>query len=210
MAKPAVSANWQEDGPNVSVKVEIKAGDSVASSYTVTVEKDGSEIYRNADAKNGDLMLNAPDLGLAEISKADKLKVTVAVNPVPGYSIPAPVTTDVTEKQQGGPGGGGGMAGFEVEPAPFTFAEGSETIEYEIGSHAYFHTTGTLVDSEAGVKYTYKLAKGDEGAPFDCKMFLYINEDGTARLTVSAEGPVAGADLSGTWESDGTNITVTF
>ena len=112
----------------------------------------------------------------------------------------------------GGPGGmpGGGMAGFEVEPAPFTFEEGAETIEYVIGSHDYFHTTGTLVDSEAGIQYTYKLAKGDQGAPFDCKMFLYLNEDGTARLTVSAEGPVAGADLSGSWTSDGGNITVIF
>lgn len=212
MAKPTVSATWQEDGPNVSVKVAITAGDSVASSYTVTVEKDGSEIYRNAEATNGDLMLSAADLGLAELSKADKLTVTVAVNPIAGYDAPAPVSAEVTEQQQMGgmPGGGGGMAGFEVEPESFTFAEGAETIEYVIGSHEYFHTTGTLTDSEAGVKYTYKLAKGDPNAPFDCKMFLYLNEDGTARLTVSAEGPVAATDLSGSWTSDGINITVTF
>lgn len=211
-AQPTVAANWQEDGPNVAIKLTITAGDSVTDSYAVTLEKDGAVVYRNPNASNGETVLAASDLGLEALSKDDHISVTVAVNAVPGFTAPDPVKTDVTEQQMGGPGGmpGGGMAGFEVEPAPFTFEEGAETIEYVIGSHAYFNTTGTLVDSEAGVKYTYQLAKGDPQAPFDCKMFLYLNEDGTARLTVSAEGPVAATDLSGSWTSDGGNITVTF
>ena len=62
----------------------------------------------------------------------------------------------------------------------------------------------------SGYESTYSLAKGDAQAPFDCKMFLYLNEDGTARLTVSAEGPIAATDLSGTWTSENGQITVTI
>ena len=207
-AKPSVTANWQEDGPNVSVKLTITADDKVTDSYTVTMEKDGQVIFDDPNVQNGETMLQASDLGLAELHKDDRISVTVAVNEVPGYTVPEPVRTDVTEEQRGGPGGG--MPGFEVKPAEVSFAEGAEEFTYVIGDHEYFHTTATLTDSEPGTVYTYKLAKGDPNAPFDCKMFLYLNEDGTARLTVSPEGPVSAADLTGTWTLDGGNITVTF
>ena len=212
MGKPTVSASWQEDGPNVSIKVSISAGDAVATSYTVAVSKDGQVLYTNDTVPNGDFLITAGDLNLPEISKAEKYSVTVSVNPVAGYSQPAEITADVTEQQAigGMPGGGGGMAGWDVIPEPVTFAEGADEFEYVIGEPDYFHTTATKIDPEAGTAYTYSLAKGDQAAPFDCKMILYLNEDGTARLTVSAEGPVAGADLSGTWVSEGDNITVTF
>ena len=212
MGKPTVSATWQEDGPNVSIKVSITAGDTVANSYTVTVSKDGQELYRNDNAQNGDLMLAASDLNVSEISKAERYSVSVTVNPVAGYTAPAAVTTDVTEQQAMGgmPGGGGGMAGWDVKPEPTTFTEGADEFIFVIGEHDYYHTTATKIDPAAGTLYTYSLAKGDPAAPFDCKMILYLNEDGSARLTVSAEGPVAGADLSGTWSSNGTEITVTF
>ncbi|MBR1814726.1 MAG: NCS2 family permease [Lachnospiraceae bacterium] len=208
MAKPTVSATWQEDGPNVSIKLSIQAGDKVASRYTVTATKDGSEVYRNDQAVNGDLMLSASDLNLPQLSKADKITFQVQVNPVDGYTVPGTVTADVAEERRGGPGGG--MAGFEVEPKEVTFEEGAESFTYEIGSHVYFHTTATKAEPAPGTTYTYSLAKGDAQTPFDCKMFLYLNEDGTARLTVSAEGPVAAADLSGTWTSENGQITVTI
>ena len=115
----------------------------------------------------------------------------------------------------GGPGGdmggGGGMAGFEVEPEDTTFEEGVESFTFKIGSHQFFNTTATLQETpDDGSTYTYKLAKGDAGAPFDCDMFLQLKEDGTAVVTVAASGPIAASTVNGTWTADGGMITVTF
>lgn len=112
----------------------------------------------------------------------------------------------------GFPGGpGGGMAGFEVEPEDTTFDEGVESFTFKIGSHQFFNTTAKLQETpDEGSVYTYKLAKGDPGAPFDCDMFLQLKEDGTAVVTVSAAGPIAASTVNGTWTADGGVITVTF
>ena len=110
----------------------------------------------------------------------------------------------------GGPGGGG-MPGFEVEPETTSFDEGAESFTFKIGSHQFFNTTATLqAEPDEGSTYTYKLAKGDPAAPFDCEMYLQLKADGTAEVSVSAAGPIAASTVTGTWTAEGGVITVTF
>lgn len=113
----------------------------------------------------------------------------------------------------GGPGGGGGGgdAQWTVKPKTTSFDEGTESFKFVIGEHSFLNTTAELQKTPAdGDVYTYKLAKGDAGAPFDSEMILHLMEDGTARVTVAAAGPMSAADVKGTWSVDGGVITVTF
>jgi len=154
-------------------------------------------------------------LGVEALSKEDDYTVKASVNPVEGYKTPEqPAETKITEQQQGsssgGDAGGGAQAGWEVEPESVTFAEGAESFEFVIGSVDFLKTTAELVDAQDGAQYTYKLNDGDDAAPFESDMFLNLYSDGTCKVTVSAAGPLAEAEVDGTWVSDGGNITLNF
>ena len=111
----------------------------------------------------------------------------------------------------GGMGGGGGASGWEVKPEGTSFNEGAESFAFTIGTQPFFNTTAELqAEPDEGSTYTYKLAKGDPAAPFDCDMFLQLKADGTAVVTVTANGPIAASEVNGTWTADGGVITVTF
>lgn len=116
MAKPAVSATWQGDEPDLSIKVTITAGDAIAQSYTVTVAQDGVEIWRSENVPAGELTLTADDIGAA-LTKDSVYTVTVSVNPVPGYTAPDPVTVTVSEAMSWGSGEASGEASASGEPA---------------------------------------------------------------------------------------------
>ena len=110
-----------------------------------------------------------------------------------------------------GGGGGGGASGWEVTPEGTSFDEGAESFTFTIGTQPFFVTTaGLQAEPDEGSTYTYKLANGDPAAPFDCDMYLQLKADGTAVVTVTANGPIAASEVSGTWTADGGVITLVF
>lgn len=119
---PAVSATWNTgaamfpgmpapepagDEP-VPVTADITitaAAEAVTQSYTLVItDASGAEVYRDNAAQAGSLNLTAQDLGAAELSTEDVYSVTVTVNQVSGYKVPAEgVTVQIAERRFGGP-----------------------------------------------------------------------------------------------------------
>ena len=135
LGSPTVSAVWNGEDDDLGVRITIKAGDDIAQSYTVSVEKDGTELYRNENAAAGELALTSADLGGAALTKDDAVTVTVAVTPVPGYTAPAPVTVNVSQAWGSGePSGGMGSgepSGEAEEPAEDASSEPAEDANSE-------------------------------------------------------------------------------
>jgi len=118
---------------------------------------------------------------------------------------------DNSSNDMGGSSGGEGGGGWDVVPTSVTFDEGAESFAFTIGSQPYFETTANLAATpDDGAKYTYELANGDPNAPFASVMKLNLMEDGTAHLSVSAEGPISGAEVDGTWVSENGQITLNW
>ena len=107
LAAPSVSANWDtEDENDVKVKITITPGDEITDSFTLVVKNEsGEEVYSEKDAKAGELILTAKDLGAEALSVEDVYSVTVSDNEVEGYNLPAEneVSVDVTEMKRFGP-----------------------------------------------------------------------------------------------------------
>lgn len=137
LAQPKVTATWQGEDPDITVKVSITAGDAIAQSYTVTVAKNGAEVWSNENVPAGELTLTAADLGAATLSKDDTYTVTVSVNPVPGFITPESVTVTVTEQRSSGePSGGmgsGEMNAASDEPAGSASEEPAESADTSSG-----------------------------------------------------------------------------
>ena len=142
LATPNVSAVWDGEEPDLAVKLTIRAGDAVAQSYTVSVAKDGTEVYAASNIPAGELFLTAADLGVEALSKDDAYTVTVSVDPVPGYTAPESVTVNVTEQMgwgsgepSGGPGGGSGesAANTSGEAQPASDASGEPAADASEG-----------------------------------------------------------------------------
>lgn len=117
---PTLSATWNtgssgmpwdpqpvSDEP-VPVTADISitaANETVTKSYTLVVTNEsGAEVYRNDSAEAGSINLTAEDFGVEELSTEDVYNVTVMVNQVSGYKIPAEgVTAQIAERRFGGP-----------------------------------------------------------------------------------------------------------
>ncbi len=114
LATATLSATWNtgdEGDATVSADIVITAGDNLAKSFTLVVTNEGgSEVYKNAAAVAGTVNLTAADLGAETLTVDDIYNVTVTVNQVPGYRLPAEgTTTQIAQARRfGGPGGPGG------------------------------------------------------------------------------------------------------
>lgn len=110
MAAASLSANWNTDDPeNTTAKITITAGDAIAQTFTVkVVNAEGTEVYSNESATAGELVLTAADLGAESLSTEDSYTVTLSVNAVDGYTLPAAneVSAEITEAMGFGPGSG--------------------------------------------------------------------------------------------------------
>ena len=97
LAAAAVNAAWntsEDETPVVTADITITAGDGIAKSFTLVVtDEAGSEVYKNAAASAGTVSLTAADLGAEALTTDDVYNVTVTVNEVAGYRLPAGGTT---------------------------------------------------------------------------------------------------------------------
>lgn len=111
LAAATVSATWntgEDETPVVTADITITAGDDLTKSFTLTVTNEaGSEVYKNAAATAGAVNLTAADLGADVLTVEDVYNVTVTVNEVAGYRLPAEGTTaQIAEARRfGGPPG---------------------------------------------------------------------------------------------------------
>ena len=111
LAATAVSAAWnagEGETPVVTADITITAGDDLTKSFTLTVTNEaGNEVYKNAAATAGAVNLTAADLGADVLAVGDVYNVTVTVNEVSGYRLPAEgTTTQIAEARRfGGPPG---------------------------------------------------------------------------------------------------------
>lgn len=155
--------------------------------------------------------LTAGDYTIAAVAKSSSAWVTAAESDVFELTVTLgeeEIASDNYTKPQGG---GMGGAGWEVKPTELTFAEGETGFTFKIGDTDFFKTTAELAETpDEGSTYTYVLAKGDAGAPFECDMRLNLQPDGTAALSVEAAGPISATRVYGTWTNDGGTITVTW
>ena len=103
-AEPATTDEPAEEAP-VTADITITPGDDITSSFTLVVMNEaGEEVYRNNNATAEPINLTAADLGADELTTEDVYTVTVTVNPVPGYTLPAEeTTTQITERMMFGP-----------------------------------------------------------------------------------------------------------
>ncbi len=114
LAAAEVSATWnagEGESPIVTADVTITAGDDLTKSFTLVVTNEaGNEVYKNAAAVAGAVNLTAADLGVDALTVDDVYNVTVTVNAVSGYRLPAEGTTAqiAQARRFGGPGGPGG------------------------------------------------------------------------------------------------------
>lgn len=102
LATPSVTANWNtgtEDDATVTADITITPGDSLTTSFTLTVtDEGGAQVYSNTEAGTETINLTAADLGADALTVEDVYNVTVTVNPVDGYTAPAEGTTvQITE-----------------------------------------------------------------------------------------------------------------
>lgn len=91
-------------GEPVPVTADISitaAGEAVTKNYTLVVTNEsGAEVYRNNSAEAGSINLTAQDFGVDELSTEDVYNVTVTVNQVSGYKVPAEgVTAQIAERR---------------------------------------------------------------------------------------------------------------
>lgn len=112
---PTLSATWNtggneesSSGEPVPVTADISitaAGEAVTKNYTLVVTNEsGAEVYRNNSAEAGSINLTAQDFGVDELSTEDVYNVTVTVNQVSGYKVPAEgVTAQIAERRFGPP-----------------------------------------------------------------------------------------------------------
>lgn len=114
LAAPSLSAKWNsgnEEDPTVTATITVTAGDSYAKDYTVTITNEsGAEVYRKTDATTEPITITAEDLGVEALTVEDVYHVTVEVNAVSGYTLPAAVSADIEEQR--GWGGSDGGSGF--------------------------------------------------------------------------------------------------
>lgn len=90
----------------VTADISITAANEAATkSYTLVVTNEsGAEVYRDDAAVAGSLNLTAADFGVEELSTEDVYNVTVTVNQVSGYKIPAEgITAQIAERRFGPP-----------------------------------------------------------------------------------------------------------
>lgn len=90
----------------VTADISITAADeTVTKSYTLVVTNEsGAEVYRNDSAEAGSVNLTAEDFGVEALSTEAVYNVTVTVNQVSGYKVPAEgVTTQIAERRFGPP-----------------------------------------------------------------------------------------------------------
>lgn len=106
LASASVTANWNTgNDPDITADITITPGDALTSSFTLTVTNEaGDEVYRNEAATAEPISLTAADLGAEALTTEDVYNVTVTVNPVEGYTLPAEgATTQITERRMFGP-----------------------------------------------------------------------------------------------------------
>jgi hypothetical protein len=106
LAAAGLSANWNTDDPDdVKVDITITPGDDITTEFTLTItDSTGNTVYTNANATVEPIQLTAADLGAEALSVEDEYTVTVTVNPVDGYSLPAEGTSaSITERMMFGP-----------------------------------------------------------------------------------------------------------
>lgn len=106
LAATSLAANWNtEDEANVTASITITPGDAITKEFTLTItDKDGNEVYSNPAATAEPINLTAADLGAETLTVEDVYNVTVTVNPVEGYTLPAEGTTvQITERRMFGP-----------------------------------------------------------------------------------------------------------
>lgn len=90
----------------VTADISITAADeTVTKSYTLVVTNEaGSEVYRDDSAEAGSVNLTAEDFGVEELTVEDVYNVTVTVNQVSGFKVPAQgVTAQIAERRFGPP-----------------------------------------------------------------------------------------------------------
>lgn len=104
---PGGNEQTSDEPVAVTADISITAADeSVTKSYTLVVTNEsGTEVYRDNNAAAGSINLTAEDLGATELSTEDVYNVTVTVNQVSGYKVPAEgVSAQIAEQRGfGGP-----------------------------------------------------------------------------------------------------------
>lgn len=97
LAAATVSAAWntgEDEAAVVTADITITAGDDLTKTFTLAVTNEaGSEVYKNAAATAGTVNLTAADLGAETLTTDDVYNVTVTVNEISGYRLPAEGTT---------------------------------------------------------------------------------------------------------------------
>lgn len=114
LAAASVSANWDtgtDEDPTVTAKITITPGDDIAKTFTLVItDEAGNVVYTNENATAEPIVITAEDLGVEALSVEDVYNVSVSVNEISGYKLPAePTNGTITEQRgSGGPGGPGG------------------------------------------------------------------------------------------------------
>ena len=108
MASCSVSANWNtgsDEDPTVTADITVTPGDEISQTFTIVITNEAGEtVYTNEAATAEPINLTAADLGAEELTVEDVYNVTVTVNEVDGYKVPANAAeTTITEQQMWGP-----------------------------------------------------------------------------------------------------------
>lgn len=111
LAAASVSANWDtgtDENPTVTAKITITPGDEITKTFTLMItDEAGNVVYTNENATSEPIVITAEDLGVETLTVEDVYNVSVSVNEISGYKVPAePTTGTITEQRgSGGPGG---------------------------------------------------------------------------------------------------------
>lgn len=209
---PAPELAWSWDGHSLSLQVANSTGfEYSAMPDSVSVILTGPAGTQNVQFESSLADITVEDLQAGEYTiQAEALctsaYVTTTSAKAEQFSLALgeeeAASNNYVKPQQNGPGGpgGGAMGGWDVEPENISFEEGAASFSFAIGEHQFLHTTANLMDApEDGSVYTYDLANGDPGAPFEITMRLQLRADGTAEVTTTAGGPLDASHVYGTW-----------
>lgn len=214
----------EQAASEVSIDLTITAGDTMTTSYTVSITDTSTNtvVYNNAAMEAGATNLTASDLtGVEKLSTDLSYSVSVQGNALEGYKQASAVTTTVAKKgnNQGGfPGGGGGGGGggdFTITYTNFEFDEGAETFDFDLSGGSSTQkllqfTATKAATPNAGCTYSYTMVSKDTGAPFVATWDVHMDfkTDNTALLEVGSAGPISATTKTAKWAASGGKIAV--